>query len=219
MLNFCLLMVPILLLWRQWAIAFRRWSNIIIVYYIWFFIGTNLWSIQDDFIPYIYFQFKSPICYYIYICLLVILAFGSLAIYGITYWNGAHTFWRHYIYNGLLFFNMQAYDYYPSDYRVDFFKKWFKRQKKFRFTKSIMLHHLIFYELFFEFFLFYNNNRSSDWFALSLLLENYFYVWCLPIYGIVLFRSLFMSNFLFGHLYFYANNTFFWGYFWFSLFC
>lgn len=211
MFNFCLLMVPILLLWRQWGIAFGRWSNIIMVYYIWFSIGTNLWSIQDEYIIYIYFQFLVPRCYYLYITLFSIFGVWSFSVYGITYWNASHTYWRHFIYNMLILFNIQTYDYYPSDYKEDLFKRWFKRQKRYKFTKSLISHHFIFYVFFVEFACFYNIASPVDWYGLAKLLDNYFYIWILFVYATVLFRSLFVSNFFTGHMYYYTNNTFFEG--------
>jgi len=211
MINFCLLMAPILLLWRQWGIAFGRWSNIIMVYYIWFSVGTNLWSIQDEYIACCYFYFKAPSGYYVYMVLFSIVLFWTLGVYGMTYWDASHTYWRHFIYNVLLKFNLQAYDSYPSNYKEDLFKRWFKRQKRYKFTKSIISHHFIFYLLCYEFVDFYNFASPVDWYAVTQLFDKYFYVWCLFFYFITLFRSIFVSNFLIGHMYFFYNNLFFEG--------
>jgi len=211
MLNFCLLMAPILLLWRQWGIAFHRWSNILIIYYVWFSSGTNLWSIQDEYIACIYFQFRAPSGYYVYIFLFSIVLFWTLSVYGITYWNASHTYWRHYIYNMLLAFNTRAYEQYPSDYKEDLFKRWFKRQKRNKFFKSIISHHFVFYLMCYEFVDFYNYASPVDWYAVSQFFDKYFYFWCLSFYIITLFRSIFVSNFYLSHMYFFSNNLFFEG--------
>lgn len=211
MVTFCLVVLPGILFWRQWAIISKRWKNIIIPTYIWFAAGTNLISIQDHYAPYYYFRFKTPGCFAFYLFLWIWVGVLSILIYWIAFWKASHTYWRHLLHSWLLYVNKYIYSNYSADYQVDFFNRWFRRQKKFKFTKSIILHHSIFYLLFVLFVLFYEAAPSWRWYELSQWLHNGYYIWFIFIYLMTLFRSLFMANFLFGHMYFYANNIFFEG--------
>lgn len=208
MLEVCLYMGLILLLWRQFTIVFKRWSNINIILYSWFFVVNNVWSFYDFPIPFIYFKYFTRTNWHIYWFCAFICLLWTLWIYAIVFWNGSHSYWRHLNHNILILYNSELYKLYSVDYQNEFFVRWFKRQKRFKIPKWIILHHFPYYLLCIEFYLFYQTGTIASWFGLSALVLTYPYFWVLLFYGVMVFRSIFTSNFLFSQMYFHANNTF-----------
>jgi len=208
MLQVCLYMGIVLLLWRQFTIVFKRWSNINIILYGWWFAVNNLWSFYDYPIPFIYFKYFNRTNWHIYwVCAFLCLLL-TLWVFAIVFLNGSHSYWRHLNHNILILHSNKLYTLYSVDYQKEFFRRWFRRQKKIRIPKFIMLHHFPYYWLCTEFYVFWYTSEISTWYGLSSLMLIYPCFWVLSFYIIMLFRSLFTSNFLFSQMYFHANNTF-----------
>lgn len=203
-----LLILPIVLLWRQWAIPNKRWSNLNIIVYGWLVVWGALVCVYDVRIPFIYFSYWLVEIWAIYWFICFLFLFWTYYVLAIGFWAAKHTLWRHFHYNILLQFNIKAYDFYSKDYREDLFIRWYQRQKWFKIFKNITIHHSIFYYLAFEFFIFYLHVTPQQWLASAAFLRLRYFEWILYIYIVMLIRSFFVRNLLTSHMYFFYNNTF-----------
>lgn len=203
--------LPFCLLWRQFTIAYNKWSNINAFVYFWFLAFCMLFVCTDHYLPFVYFQYKTPICWYVFVfcCFLVFL--WTLIVLAIAFWPATHTYWRHIIHCLLLKFNGELYSEYTVDYQNEFFDKWFKKQKIFKIPNVLTLHHFPYYCMAMIFIVIHQEWSPAEWFAFSHFMQDRFYFWVLGFYFLVVFKSIFSSNLLFNQMYFYSSTTYFEG--------